>query len=211
MAHLPAEEGQFITCTAQTNYNSLVHSSPRLHRATLKDSSTWGRLANCRTYLPRLKNMYFIIRPGSPLGFFSLPFSSWVAFTPFPLKDRCSSLFAFWPPFFFPFASCLWGQWPCDICHTSAARGHDLPHAAHWWAPLSWEKEKEIYLAVLCLQTPGFNPHFPAPSAAARMTTFAELHISCLGRCCFSWLVAVGLVTICLCGSPAQCCNYQSY
>lgn len=30
MAHVCVEEGQLITCTCQTNYNSLVHSLPWL-------------------------------------------------------------------------------------------------------------------------------------------------------------------------------------
>lgn len=44
-----------------------------LHQARLKDSSTWRLLANCRIYLAHLKNMYFIICLGFPLGFFLCP------------------------------------------------------------------------------------------------------------------------------------------
>lgn len=65
MVHLPPEEAQFITCTSQTNYNTLVPSSPRLHWARLKDSSAWRFVANCLLggyvfhHLSRLTSRFF--------------------------------------------------------------------------------------------------------------------------------------------------------
>lgn len=102
IVHLPPpEEGQFITCTFQTNYNTLVHSSPRRHWARLKNFSTWRFVANC------VLGGYVLHHPASPpsFGFFSLLFSRIFYSCSFPHLSLLSGC-----PFLL-LASHLWGQW----------------------------------------------------------------------------------------------------
>lgn len=98
MVHLPAEEGQFITRISQTNHNNLVHSSPLLNRARLKDSSTWRFLANCRAYLAHLKSISSFARTHLGDFFSALLLLSVLSSSSFPPKARCSLLPALWLP-----------------------------------------------------------------------------------------------------------------
>lgn len=142
-----------------------------------------------------LEDMYFIICPGSPPGFFSLPFFG--SFTPVHSHTSPCCLVALFSPL------------PATSEHsdvvapaiTACSLGCDLSHTGHCWALLSQEMEKHFY-------TPGLNPPVPALGAAALVTNLCR---TTHGRGCSPWPVATGLLTTCLCGSPAQRCNYQSY
>lgn len=105
MVHLPPEEGQFITCTSQTNYNTLIHSSPWLHWTRLRNSSTWRFVANCLLgrfvfhHFSRLTCRFFFPLPFSRILYsysyphFSLP-SGCPFFSPSPAASEGSDTMA---------------------------------------------------------------------------------------------------------------------
>lgn len=103
IVHLPPpEEGQFITCTFQTNYNTLVHSSPRRHWARLKNFSTWRFVANC------VLGGYVLHHPASPPSFVFFLCSSLGSFTPVHFHTSPCSLVALF--FCLPLRAVMWWQ-----------------------------------------------------------------------------------------------------
>lgn len=109
-----SRQGQSITCTSQSNYNTLVHSSPRLYWARLKNSSASRFVANCLLggyvfhHLSRLPSRFFTLPFSRILYSYSFPHLSLLSgcpFFPFPALPEGSDLVA-------P-ALCLWFRmWP---------------------------------------------------------------------------------------------------
>lgn len=182
--------------------DQLQHPGSLLTTAALskavKNSPTWRFVANCLLggfvfhHFSRLTSSFF----------FSLPFSRILYSCSYPhlsllsTKKGCP-----FPPPALPATSEAVMWWHLTYAYSL---GCDLPHTGHHWALLSQEKEKHIYPALACLQTSDLDPPVPILGAAALVTNLCR---TTHGRGFFPWLVAMGLLITCLCGSPAQHCN----
>lgn len=175
-----------------------IAATPWLHQARLKDSSTWRLLANCRIYLVHLKIIYFILCLGSPLRFFLCPSVHEYPLLFFISTKRHLSLLS----------GCLLYHLPAVSEDSNlAAPAIELQWASLVSTVLLQEGKGDLSGTVL-FSDATFEPTFHYSECSRLHDHFVQNQ--CHRRHCFPKLVAVGLITICLCGSPAQCCTYQS-